>query len=98
MLLTPASEAWRSGFTPAYRVEASCCRASEGSVAVGSCDHRGASASSSLVELGDLQGDVDQGRQHHLHTAENINITGLPLIRALLKSIKACQQSAGYRS
>lgn len=50
-----------------YRVEVSCCGASEGSVAVGSCDHRGPGASGRLPELGDLQGDVYQGGQHHLH-------------------------------
>lgn len=42
-------------------------RVSGGSVAEDSCDHSGASASSLLLELRDLQGDVHQGSQHHLH-------------------------------
>lgn len=32
-----------------------------------SCDHSGAGAPGLLLQLRDLQGDVDQGRQHHLH-------------------------------
>lgn len=32
-----------------------------------SCDHSGAGAPGLLLELRDLQGDVYQGRQHHLH-------------------------------
>lgn len=51
-------------------------RVSEGSVAQESCDHSGASASSFLLELRDLQGDVYQGGQHHLHR-DNTNIQNI---------------------
>lgn len=80
---------------PANRVGVSYCRANEGSKAAGSCDHCGASTASSLMELGELQGDVYQGGQHHLHTTQTSSTLALafPDSRALLKSTEACQQS-----
>lgn len=80
---------------PANRVGVSYCRASEGSEAAGSCDHCGASTASSLMELGELQGDVYQGGQHHLHTTQTSSTLAFafPDSRALLKSTEACQQS-----
>lgn len=64
--LKPINHPGAASPPPVHRVEVSW-GASEGSVALGSCDHRGAGASSRLTELGDLQGDVYQGGQHHLH-------------------------------
>lgn len=65
---TEDQTALKGSFTPPpKRVEESCVMVSEGSVAEESCDHSWASASSPLVELGDLQGDVYQWSQHHLH-------------------------------
>lgn len=66
---TEDQTAFKGSFTPTphKRVEESCVMVSEGSVAEESCDHSWASASSSLVKMGDLQGDVYQWSQHHLH-------------------------------
>lgn len=47
-------------------------RVTGGSVVEESCDHSGASASSLLLELRDLQGDVYQGSQHHLWVLVNL--------------------------
>lgn len=55
---TEAKTAFKGSLPHPKRVEVSCCWVSEGSVAEESCDHSGASASSPLVELRDLQGDV----------------------------------------
>lgn len=70
-----ASKALRASFTSCLQSGGILLQGEwRGSVAAESCDHCGASASSCLMELGDLQGDVYQWCQHHLHTTQTQTI------------------------